>query len=49
MTMPMSYVFDALAQRWSIDPDRLAELEAETILRGLEFMRLEASGQVGRS
>lgn len=41
--MPLSYVLDMLAQRWHIDPERLEELEAETIVRGLEFMRLESS------
>jgi len=43
VAMPMSYVHDQLCQRWSIDPERLADLDAETILRGLEFMRIEAS------
>lgn len=38
----MIYVLDRLAQRWHIDPDRLAELEPETILRGLAFVEMES-------
>jgi hypothetical protein len=44
----MTYVLDLLAQRWHIDPERLADLEAETIIRGLELMRMEASVKVTR-
>ena len=40
--IPGSYSLDLLAQRWHIDPERLEELSAETIERGLAFMTLEA-------
>ncbi len=46
--MPFAYVLDKLAQRWHVDPDRLEELDAVTILRGLEFMRMESSVIVGQ-
>lgn len=46
MKLPYAYVFDQLAQRWHIDPERLEELDAETILRGLALMRMEASVKV---
>ncbi len=44
----MGYVLDMLAQRWHIDPERLADLDGETILRGLEYMRLESAVKVKR-
>lgn len=40
----MTYIFDQLAQRWHIDPERLEELSAETIERGLIFMSMETGG-----
>jgi hypothetical protein len=33
---------DQLAQRWSTDPERLDEMKATTIARGLAFQSMEA-------
>lgn len=35
-------MLDLLAQRWHIDPERLDDLDATTVMRGLMFMELEA-------
>ena len=42
MTLPESYVFEQLALRWHVDPERLETMRADTILRGLAFMGMEA-------
>lgn len=44
----MLYILDQLAQRWSTDPERLDEIDAETVLRGLSLMKLEASVTSGK-
>jgi hypothetical protein len=46
--VPLTYAMDLLAQRWHIDPERLDELDATTIIRGLTFMELEGQAQPKR-
>ena len=43
--VPYLYALDALAQRWHVHPAEL-ERDPDWLLRGLEFMRLEASVKV---
>lgn len=45
----MSYALDALAQRWSMSPDRLEDMDPEWLIRGFEFMRMEASVKVTKA
>ena len=46
--MPLSYVLDQLARRWHTDPEHLEGMRTDTILRGLELMRLESAVKVKR-
>lgn len=43
--IPFLYALDQLAQRWHVHPSEL-ERDPDWLIRGLEFMRLEASVKV---
>lgn len=43
--IPFLYAVDQLAQRWHVHPREL-EADPDWLVRGLEFMRLEASVKV---
>jgi hypothetical protein len=47
--IPYVYALDQLARRWSIPPWELEAAPAEWLLRGLAFIRTEASVKVSKT
>ena len=46
-SVPYDYAIDALAKRWHVHPSVIEDGDVLWLIRGLEFLRLEASVRVG--
>lgn len=46
--IPYLYAIEQLARRWHTRPDLIETMDPEWLIRGLEFMRMEASVKVKR-